>query len=599
MNDYNLKKVLCQLNQWCAANNISVQSVYDECHGMTLQEQVYYLLGVVKEAVNQVVENTDAFQELYNFVHDYFDNLDVQEQINNKLEQMFESGQLNELLNLFIPYVTPEMYGAKGDGVTDDTKAFLNALDSGNPIRLSAKTYVVTFSNFNLSEKQLFGSGKENSVIINSGSSDAFGIVGTNTRLSDFKLVSNTACDILTFSNSFTNHCIEHMNFLGVSGCTAMHFNLTSGTTGGLINDVRVQNCDYAMVFDINNYLTAQIVKNCNFNSFYISGIKINGDSLFSHSAFECVSMYCNHDGTSGIELSANYGITFSNCNVFNDNPSGIAYSFKLSAPENIEIYKLIKIDNGIYEGNINVALMNSMIINNALFVIRPYNGASTTNVLGNYKPENVLETMPKIYNLDGNVIVNNITLSYGIDNIGKYLLLSNNSESIGYLRITSPFIYGEYISCYIETDTFTNYVIFDDGTDNPETSRVISHDNVYRGVVYGTPKADGISNNIQLNVNPHTDIKVYALSVTKGLNLQKICAPFINTYRVQNTFQTDANGIANLSEYENVINVRRVTNETGTAILAITPQNNLVAITNTNNSNVILQLLISDLLLV
>lgn len=106
MNDYNLKKVLCQLNQWCATNNISVQSVYDECHGMTLQEIVYYLLGVVKEAVNQVVENTDAFNELeskfndlYNFVNNYFDNLNVQDEINNKLDQMAENGTLSDLLN--------------------------------------------------------------------------------------------------------------------------------------------------------------------------------------------------------------------------------------------------------------------------------------------------------------------------------------------------------------------------------------------------------------------------------------------------------------------------------------------------------------------
>ena len=99
MSDYNLKKVLCQLNQWCATNNISVQSVYDECHGMTLQELVHYLLGVVKEAVNQVVENTDNYQELYQFVHDYFNNLNVQQEVDNKLDEMYADGSLNSLIN--------------------------------------------------------------------------------------------------------------------------------------------------------------------------------------------------------------------------------------------------------------------------------------------------------------------------------------------------------------------------------------------------------------------------------------------------------------------------------------------------------------------
>lgn len=66
----------------------------------------------------------DAFNDLKSYVQDYFKNLDVQEEINNKLEEMYNSGKLNELLNLFIPYITPEMFGAVGDGLTDDTENF-------------------------------------------------------------------------------------------------------------------------------------------------------------------------------------------------------------------------------------------------------------------------------------------------------------------------------------------------------------------------------------------------------------------------------------------------------------------------------------------
>lgn len=129
MNDYNLKKVLCQLNQWCATNNISVQSVYDECHGMTLQEIVYYLLGVVKEAVNQVVENTDAFKELYDFVHDYFDNLDLQSEVNNWFNNAESSGLLDELFSKHtLPVYNVTNYGIVGDGVTDNSEAFNNLL---------------------------------------------------------------------------------------------------------------------------------------------------------------------------------------------------------------------------------------------------------------------------------------------------------------------------------------------------------------------------------------------------------------------------------------------------------------------------------------
>ena len=125
MNDYNLKKVLCQLNQWCATNNISVQSVYDECHGMSLQDLVYYLLGVVKEAVNQVVENTDAFHELYEFVHDYFDNLDVQEEINNKLDKMSQDGSLANILSKLINSTMPPLIVSSTSDMTDINRTYI------------------------------------------------------------------------------------------------------------------------------------------------------------------------------------------------------------------------------------------------------------------------------------------------------------------------------------------------------------------------------------------------------------------------------------------------------------------------------------------
>lgn len=41
-------------------------------------------------------------------------------------------------------FVTPEMYGAKGDGVTDDTAAIQAAVDSGSPVKSSEAVYLTT-----------------------------------------------------------------------------------------------------------------------------------------------------------------------------------------------------------------------------------------------------------------------------------------------------------------------------------------------------------------------------------------------------------------------------------------------------------------------
>lgn len=63
-------------------------------------------LNKTMEEVNQLgvdVSNLfNAFQQLQDYVNHYFDNLDVQEEINNKLDQMFEDGTLS---NLFSKYM--------------------------------------------------------------------------------------------------------------------------------------------------------------------------------------------------------------------------------------------------------------------------------------------------------------------------------------------------------------------------------------------------------------------------------------------------------------------------------------------------------------
>lgn len=50
----------------------------------------------------QVENVTNAFIELQKFVNNYFDNLDVQEEINNKLNEMAEDGTLQEIITEFL-----------------------------------------------------------------------------------------------------------------------------------------------------------------------------------------------------------------------------------------------------------------------------------------------------------------------------------------------------------------------------------------------------------------------------------------------------------------------------------------------------------------
>lgn len=78
----------------------------------------YQLLCKVVEYLNNVIDNNNKqntnitqieqnFITLYNYVKDYFDNLDVQEEINNKLDEMASDGSLSRIIQpLFDEYKT-------------------------------------------------------------------------------------------------------------------------------------------------------------------------------------------------------------------------------------------------------------------------------------------------------------------------------------------------------------------------------------------------------------------------------------------------------------------------------------------------------------
>lgn len=66
---------------------------------MTWEEQVLWLEKFLKETVISTFnQNTEAYEELKETVENFFDNLDVQEEINNKLDEMAESGELLEIM---------------------------------------------------------------------------------------------------------------------------------------------------------------------------------------------------------------------------------------------------------------------------------------------------------------------------------------------------------------------------------------------------------------------------------------------------------------------------------------------------------------------
>lgn len=94
-----------------------------------------YLENTINPAINQ---NAEALKELQEYVANYFDNLDVQEEINNKLDEMADDGTLAQIINV-------EMIGTLNELVTTDKTDLVSAI---NEVSTTSTTNITAISNY-------------------------------------------------------------------------------------------------------------------------------------------------------------------------------------------------------------------------------------------------------------------------------------------------------------------------------------------------------------------------------------------------------------------------------------------------------------------
>ena len=101
----------------------------------------YELLCKVVDYLNKTMEDVDTLHDdvvnlhaayvlLQNYVNTYFDNLDVQQEIDNKLDAMAQDGSLTTLLEPFIPDIVSdwlEEHLTPTEPVIDDTLSISDA----------------------------------------------------------------------------------------------------------------------------------------------------------------------------------------------------------------------------------------------------------------------------------------------------------------------------------------------------------------------------------------------------------------------------------------------------------------------------------------
>lgn len=132
LSTYNFDTIMCQLKQVCGADPgglINAQFLSRPTTAKDIAQLFYctkYIMDVSINLQNQYVE-------LYNFVKDFFTNLDLQEEVNNWLDNALESGELVQIFKqkettIYSDYINVIDLGVKNDGsdISNELQQILN-----------------------------------------------------------------------------------------------------------------------------------------------------------------------------------------------------------------------------------------------------------------------------------------------------------------------------------------------------------------------------------------------------------------------------------------------------------------------------------------
>ena len=176
--------------------------------------RMYQSFLALQDYVNNTKDDLeDAFNNLDDYVRNYFENLDVQEEINNKLDQMLEDGVLEQIIEQFIQSTALWCFDTVADmklatnltnGSYVKTMGFYNINDGGSSV------YKIRTKEENETADEMFTIDVYNSTLIAE-------FVNTNNKINIIQVGIDDSSDITSKLNNLftklTNMPIYEINF--------------------------------------------------------------------------------------------------------------------------------------------------------------------------------------------------------------------------------------------------------------------------------------------------------------------------------------------------------------------------------------------------
>ena len=316
------------LPPWIETN---LQPAFYDAESGTVLQQMALMYGKVNELTDVVNRYTEDFTTLYNYVHDYFDNLDVQAEVDHKLEEMAEDGTLTDIIAQYLQLAGVLAYSTVADmasatnlAVGSKAKTFgYKRLGDGvynlYVIRESLNTDVedgynivpITSTDNLVAVRQQYGDKLVINIEPTDNIQDYLNLVGEKTIIlpanttytinSSVFINSDTTLDLnnSTLQVNTNNKPIIFMyglddTFTGYDGYK--NITIRNGTiTGACIcmmhnKNVRIQNVEF---FDPKTRHAIQIAGSYDIN---VSGCKFNGAVAYDETACELINIDpCNY----------------------------------------------------------------------------------------------------------------------------------------------------------------------------------------------------------------------------------------------------------------------------------------------------------------
>lgn len=499
--------------------------VYDDSlsYYELLNKVVNYLNNAIRDISSLADNNTalyNAFIALQNYVNDYFDSLDVEEAIDNKLDRMAESGELTQIFFSwaslgYLNFVTPELFGAVGDGETDDSQAFNDMFDylilNGGTALLGGKTYAIGST----IQKELETLNTTSFSVIGCGDCSVLKRIDSCNHVFLFRHLQNaTFCDFRVDANSeyvsvpsnshacfnclsckhlhFVNLTLERFEFCGVQSYVVV----SELNEGFYSEDITFDH----VFFDGSSNFNPAICDG--FQNVYHSGaVIVNTDN----SEFRnCVAKNCNSYGMefkgylTGYSNRANKNNRYSNCLFENVYRAGVYLGGQSEVALNT-FHDIVNADNITcincccdteldYSNNVSIDGLNVYKNETYPFEFRLQFGrfrrAKNINCLYtiNLSDSSEYSTMPIFSVTDGS---NRINIVISGDNFTEAMRCYGNDESCSDVSVVRMAVNGTPLfdlNSFDWTRT-ANYRIFDFSRPNEYLDR-------FKEIIFGNPSA-------------------------------------------------------------------------------------------------------------